>query len=93
MGIPGVATSQASAGQARRCAGSILIPTHCDDAEAACGTQYVRRHSFATRMRKILPADRLAKLMGHKDRRMLLALYDHSGDDAEHMLGLLKRAG
>lgn len=56
-------------------------------------TQYVFRHSFATRMSKVLPIDRLAKLMGHKDTRMLVTLYDHSGDDAEHMLGLLKRAG
>jgi len=44
-------------------------------------------------MSKVLPIDRLAKLMGHKDTRMLVTLYDHSGDDAEHMLGLLKTAG
>lgn len=41
---------------------------------------------------RFLPIDRLAKLMGHKDIRMLVTLYDHSGDDAEHMRGLLKRA-
>lgn len=56
-------------------------------------TQYVFRHSFATRMSKILLIDRLAKLMGHKDTRMLMRLYDHSGDDGEYMRGLLKRAG
>ncbi|MEX2173939.1 MAG: hypothetical protein WD872_06220, partial [Pirellulaceae bacterium] len=56
-------------------------------------TLYCLRRSFATRMTKVLPADRLAKSMGHKDGRMLAALYDHSVDDAGHMLDLQKRPG
>lgn len=54
---------------------------------------YTMRHSYATRMAKVVAIDELRKLMGHKDTRQLESLYDHSGDDADYMDGLARRAG
>jgi site-specific recombinase XerD len=54
---------------------------------------YTLRHSYASRMAKVISIDELRKLMGHKDTRQLESLYDHSGDDADYMDGLARRAG
>jgi len=56
-------------------------------------TLYTLRHSYATRMAKVISIDELRKLMGHKDTRQLETLYDHSGDDAEFMDSLARKAG
>jgi integrase len=56
-------------------------------------TLYVFRHSYSTRLAKLMPIDELRKLTGHKNTRMLESLYDHSGDDADYMDSLSRTAG
>ena len=42
---------------------------------------------------QVLPIDRLAKLMRHRDTRMLTTLHDHSGEDGDYVRGLLRQTG
>ncbi len=54
---------------------------------------YLFRHGFATRLLKANegPAT-VAALMGHRDATMVMKVYQHVGDDADHLRDALNRA-
>jgi hypothetical protein len=59
---------------------------------AAPVTLYLMRHSYCTRMAKVVPACELRKLTGHANTRMLESLYDKSENDPDYMDRLARKA-